>query len=52
MTGPRIRGFVAHELITIEAPPEQVWPWIVQTGMERAGFYSHDWVERLLARAR
>jgi hypothetical protein len=52
MTGLRIRGFIAHELITIEAPPEQVWPWIVQTGMERAGFYSHDWVERLLARAR
>jgi hypothetical protein len=34
--------------ITIDAPPEEVWPWIVQMGSGRAGFYSHDWVERLL----
>jgi hypothetical protein len=33
--------------ITIDAPPEDVWPWLVQMGHERAGFYSHDWVERL-----
>jgi hypothetical protein len=44
---PRVRSTRA---ITIDAPPEQVWLWIVQMGMERAGFYSHDWVERLLAR--
>jgi hypothetical protein len=24
-----------------------VWPWIVQIGHNRAGWYSHDWVERL-----
>lgn len=34
--------------ITIEAPPERVWPWIVQMGSERAGFYTHEWVERPL----
>ena len=34
--------------ITIEAPPEQVWPWIVQMGSDRAGFYTHEWVERPL----
>ena len=34
--------------ITIDAPPDQVWPWLVQMGSGRAGFYSHDWVERLL----
>lgn len=34
--------------ITIDAPPEQVWPWIVQMGMGRAGFYTHEWVERPL----
>jgi hypothetical protein len=28
--------------ITIEAPPEAVWPWLVQMGQGRAGFYSHD----------
>jgi hypothetical protein len=32
--------------ITIEARPEDVWPWIVQLGAERAGFYSYDWLER------
>jgi hypothetical protein len=33
--------------ITIEAPPEAVWPWLVQMGQGRAGFYSHDRLERL-----
>jgi hypothetical protein len=28
--------------ITIEAPPEQVWPWLVQMGFGRAGWYSYD----------
>jgi proline iminopeptidase len=27
---------------TIPAPPEQVWPWLVQMGCDRAGFYSFD----------
>lgn len=34
--------------ITIGVPPHEVWPWLVQMGSGRAGFYSHDWVERLL----
>ncbi|HEX6315316.1 MAG TPA: hypothetical protein VFZ73_10680 [Gemmatimonadaceae bacterium] len=38
--------------ITIDAPPEKVWPWIVQMGIERGGFYTHDWLERLLFHAR
>jgi hypothetical protein len=33
--------------ITIEAPPEAVWPWIVQLGADRGGFYSYDWLEDL-----
>ena len=28
--------------ITIEAPPARVWPWLVQMGWERAGWYSWD----------
>jgi hypothetical protein len=32
--------------VTIDAPPEAVWPWLVQLGDRRAGFYSYDWVER------
>ena len=28
--------------ITIEAPPAEVWPWLVQMGCNRAGWYSWD----------
>jgi len=31
----------ATRAITIDAPPEQVWPWIVQMGYRRAGFYTY-----------
>jgi proline iminopeptidase len=27
---------------TIAAPPERVWPWLMQMGCDRAGFYSFD----------
>lgn len=35
-------SFAATRAITIGAPPEQVWPWIVQMGYRRAGFYTYD----------
>jgi hypothetical protein len=38
---PKI-SFNATRAITIEAPPERVWPWIVQMGYRRAGFYAYD----------
>jgi len=28
--------------ITIDAPPAAVWPWLVQMGFDRAGWYSYD----------
>jgi hypothetical protein len=31
--------------ITIAAPPEQVWPWLVQLGSGRGGWYSYDWID-------
>jgi hypothetical protein len=37
--------------ITIDVPPEAVWPWLVQMGQGRAGFYSHDRLERLVGAA-
>lgn len=37
--------------ITIQAPVEQVWPWIVQMGYQRAGWYAYDWIERILGYA-
>lgn len=33
--------------ITIDAPPERVWPWLVQLGQGRAGFYTYTWLENL-----
>ena len=30
---------------TIRAPVECVWPWLVQMGAGRAGWYSYDWVD-------
>ena len=38
----------ATNAITIAAPPEDVWPWIVQIGRGRAGFYTYTWIENLL----
>lgn len=32
--------------LTIDAPPEAVWPWLLQIGDRKAGWYSYDWVER------
>jgi hypothetical protein len=32
----------ATRAITIDAPPALVWPWIVQMGYRRAGFYTYD----------
>ena len=35
--------------ITIDAPPDCVWPWIAQMGPEpRGGVYTYDWIENLL----
>lgn len=31
--------------ITIDAPPERVWPWLLQIGYGRGGWYSYDWLD-------
>jgi hypothetical protein len=31
--------------VTIAAPPESVWPWLVQMGSGRGGWYSYDWID-------
>ena len=36
-----------HHVVTIDAPPEKVWPWLVQLGQDRAGFYSYHWLENI-----
>lgn len=39
--------FEATNAITISAPAEAVWPWLVQLGQDRGGFYSYELLENL-----
>jgi hypothetical protein len=39
--------FRATRAISIDAPPSAVWPWLVQVGCQRAGFYSNDLLDSL-----
>lgn len=38
----------ATHAITINAPVRNVWPWLVQVGQKRGGFYSYTWLENLV----
>ena len=31
--------------VTVEATPEQIWPWLVQVGWGRAGYYGYDLID-------
>ena len=35
-------SFNGTRAVTIEASPEDIWPWLLQMGYLRAGFYSYD----------
>jgi len=39
--------FNATRAVTILARPEEIWPWLVQIGCKRAGWYSYDWMDNL-----
>ena len=39
--------FLSTRAITINATPEVIWPWLVQMGYGRAGFYGYDVLENL-----
>ena len=39
--------FDATRAVTIQARPEEIWPWLVQMGLTRAGWYSYDWLDNL-----
>jgi len=41
---PAPMGVVTHA-VTINAAPENVWPWLAQMGAGRAGWYSYDWID-------
>jgi hypothetical protein len=37
----------AMDAVTINASPDDIWPWLVQIGYQRGGLYSYDWLDRL-----
>jgi hypothetical protein len=39
--------WLATRAVTIEAPPDEIWPWIVQIGFGRAGWYGIDLIDNL-----
>ncbi|KFI35122.1 hypothetical protein HY00_07225 [Peptococcaceae bacterium SCADC1_2_3] len=50
MPGDDIVGklsFNATRAVTINAPAENIYPWIVQMGVKRAGWYSYDLLDNL-----
>jgi hypothetical protein len=50
MTGDRFIVNPTHSAthaVTVDAPPDDIWPWLVQMGYQRGGFYSYDWLDRL-----
>ena len=50
MTGDALISNPTHSAthaVTIDAPPDDIWPWLVQMGSQRGGLYSYDWLDRL-----
>jgi hypothetical protein len=39
--------FNATRAVTVDARPEYTWPWLLQIGINRAGWYSYDWLDNL-----
>lgn len=44
VVGPTLN---ATRAVTINAPPHCIWPWLVQMGCKRGGWYSYDWIDNL-----
>jgi hypothetical protein len=44
---PNAQINVTHAVM-IEATPAEIWPWLVQLGQGRGGFYSYDWIENAM----
>ena len=39
---------VTNHAVTIDAPAQDIWPWLTQMGWHRGGWYTPRWVDRLL----
>jgi len=40
-------SFLATRAITIAGSPDEIWPWLLQMGYGRAGFYGYDLLENI-----
>ncbi len=40
-------SIVSTRAVQVVAPPEAIWPWLVQMGPGRGGAYTYDWIENL-----
>src|ERR1044072_8571084 len=43
---------VMDRAFSLPAPPDEVWPWLVQLGKQRAGGYLPRWAERVIPPSR
>lgn len=39
--------FDATRAVTVNVPADNIWPWLVQIGYDRAGWYSYDCIDNL-----
>jgi hypothetical protein len=44
-------AYVTTRAITVRAPAVAIWPWLVQLGQGRAGFYTYDRLEQIVGAA-
>lgn len=43
-----VQGKGHTRAVSIEASPQEIWPWLVQMGQDRGGMYSYSWLENLI----
>lgn len=39
--------YTATLAVTVDAAPDDIWPWLMQLGYRRGGLYSYDWLDRV-----
>jgi hypothetical protein len=49
LSGDRFTGGRSYtRAVLVHATPKKIWPWIMQLGQERGGFYSYAWLENIV----
>jgi hypothetical protein len=41
-------AIITDHAVDIAVPAHRIWPWLLQMGWHRGGWYTHRWVDRLL----